>query len=250
MTLSIAFAGHTTMLLQNANDLIVTDPNFSLSSGLITRRDQAVFDPFLLHSAKAVLVTSAHFHRLNFPSYKYFQTTCPFLIPEGIKSLCEGHANGQWTEMKPRAEFNAGSFRILALPAAHTGARVTSLRFTGSLHYLIRTGNQTIFYGGDTAYTRDFAEIGAEFAIDAAILPIDAIGPESWRMGRYLTPENALRAFKDLKAKRFIPNAFGSYAFGNRDVQDCLKRLRQLVVADGIQAKLSVLAPGEKIEIV
>jgi L-ascorbate metabolism protein UlaG (beta-lactamase superfamily) len=245
MTFTLTFHGHATFSLQSGETHILTDLNVSKTVGLLKRRQGAVFDPLSWKHLTAALVTNAHYHRLDIPSYRYLPISTPILTPKNLDSYLMRRHGGEPKPLKPGERFETKDVLITALKATHKGARLTSLRYPHSLHYLIEIDGKTIFYAGDSAYGQDFALWGQQYTIDLAILPIDFVGLESVSLNRYLTAETAWRAFLDLKAKQLVPNAFGSFVTYGRDPGAAPKRLLELASADSMTDKVSLLAPGQ-----
>jgi L-ascorbate metabolism protein UlaG (beta-lactamase superfamily) len=82
--------------------------------------------------------------------------------------------------------------------------------------------------------------------IDVALMPIGAYDPE-WFMGpQHVSPEEALRAFRDIGARRFVPMHYGSYKLADDTPREALDRLeaetRRLRLAEGT---VRILPHGE-----
>ena len=63
---------------------------------------------------------------------------------------------------------------MIFTPSFHWGARYihdTHRRFGG---FLIRTPHSSLYHCGDSAYFDGFADIGRQFDVDTALLPIGA----------------------------------------------------------------------------
>jgi len=83
------------------------------------------------------------------------------------------------------------------------------------------------FSCGDTAYFPGFKEIGDRFRVDLALLPIGAYEAPTGREV-HMNPEEAVRAFLELRARTLIPMHYGTFPLGferstNRR-SDCLQR--------------------------
>lgn len=94
--------------------------------------------------------------------------------------------------------------------------------------YLIKTKNKTIYFAGDTAYSSHFKDISELFDIDIAILPIGAYEPRYFMKNNHMNPEEALQAFKDLKAKEFIPMHFGTFDLSDEPLGEPEAILREI----------------------
>ncbi|MFD0589851.1 MBL fold metallo-hydrolase [Paenibacillus sp. GCM10027627] len=83
----------------------------------------------------------------------------------------------------------------------------------------------TVYFAGDSGYFPGFKEIGRRFDIDVALMPIGAYEPE-WFMGpQHVTPEQALQAFEDIGAKRFVPMHYGAFKLADDTPREALDRL-------------------------
>lgn len=245
MTLTLTFHGHATFSLQSGETHILTDPNVSERALLLKRCQKAIFDPFSWRHVTAVILTNAHYHRLDIPTYKSLPINTPILTPKSVDRYLMRRHGGNPQSLKPGKCWEGPGVVITALKATHKGARLTSLRYPHSAHYLIQMDGKTIFYAGDSAYGQDFAVWGEQHAIDLAILPIDFVGLESVSLNRYLTAETAWRTFLDLKAKKMVPNAFGAFVTFGRNPSLAPKRLMELASADSMADKVCLMTPGQ-----
>lgn len=104
----------------------------------------------------------------------------------------------------------------------------------------------TIYFAGDSGYFRGFSEIGRRFDIDVALLPIGAYDPEWFMSSQHVSPEEALQAFIDLKAKYFVPMHYGSFKLSDDTPEDALQRLETGRAELGIpKERLLLLHHGE-----
>lgn len=82
-----------------------------------------------------------------------------------------------------------------------------------------------IYFAGDSGYFSGFKDIGKRFNVDVALMPIGAYEPE-WFMGpQHVTPEDALRAFKDTGASLFVPMHYGAFKLADDTPREALDRL-------------------------
>jgi L-ascorbate metabolism protein UlaG (beta-lactamase superfamily) len=70
-------------------------------------------------------------------------------------------------------------------------------------------GSRTVYFSGDSGYFCGFAEFGAKFSIDYAILGAGAYEPRWFMHYQHTSPQEAVMAAKDLRAKVTIPMHFG-----------------------------------------
>jgi len=95
-------------------------------------------------------------------------------------------------------------FVVNALPARHFTGRGFKRNQTIWVSYLLQTPSMKVFMGGDGGYDKHFAEIGKKFGpIDLAILENGQYN-KNWKY-IHMLPDDILRAFADLNAKRLFP---------------------------------------------
>ena len=82
-----------------------------------------------------------------------------------------------------------------------------------------------VYFAGDSGYFRGFAEIGQRFEIDIALLPIGAYEPEWFMTSQHTTPEEALQAFEDVRAKLMVPMHYGTFRLADDTAREALDRL-------------------------
>jgi L-ascorbate metabolism protein UlaG (beta-lactamase superfamily) len=102
---------------------------------------------------------------------------------------------------------------ITATPARHFAARwLNDRNETLWCGFHLSHRGKTIYFAGDTGYTKFFQDIAARLGPpDLALLPIGAYEPR-WFMGPvHMNPADAVLAFTDLGAKRAIGMHFGTF---------------------------------------
>ena len=140
-----------------------------------------------------------------------------------------------------------GSLAVVALPVRHFAGR--SLHETRSVpqSYIIQ-GDKTVYFGGDSGLTGEFAKIGGAYPIDLAFLPIGHYHPSSFRKG-HMSPEDALQAMEMLRAKRVVAIHWGAFRLSLETMEEPPRRFLRLLKEKGANPKAVVLQPGERIRI-
>jgi len=78
--------------------------------------------------------------------------------------------------------------------------------------FIVEDGARRVYHSGDTAYFEGFVEIAKRCGpIDAAMLPIGAYEPRWFMKGQHMNPADAVRAFDDLGAARFVAMHWGTF---------------------------------------
>jgi L-ascorbate metabolism protein UlaG (beta-lactamase superfamily) len=280
---AITFIGHSSFLIQVAGRALLIDPVFATRLILLRRQRRPGVRIAHLPRIDAVLLTHAHMDHLNRPSLRAITREmrrrglpAPIaIVPKGVDDLVRDLGFGRieslewWQSLDlnevlntapprqpDRPQFidaqttpshlsSTNSITITSTPARHWGARMFRDTHRGYGGYLIASRNvPTIYHSGDTAYFNGFAEIGRRLHPEIALLPIGAYFPDSYR-SVHTSPEEALRAFLDLKAETLIPMHYGTFRLGREPMDEPLPRLLQAAARAGGSNQVVPLAEGE-----
>jgi L-ascorbate metabolism protein UlaG (beta-lactamase superfamily) len=112
--------------------------------------------------------------------------------------------------------------------------------------YLLRSPvGRTIYLSGDTGYFDGFADIGREADIDLAIVNLGAYAPR-WFMARsHMDPARAVRAFKELGARRLMAVHWGAFRLGDEPVYLPPVELAREMAGASLSDRLVPLEPGQ-----
>lgn len=244
--LIITWIGHCTFLIQVNNINILTDPIFNSASFLFPR----VIKPGIMleNIPKIDYVLLSHNHRdhMDASSLKYLykkykplflvaQGDAQWFKKRGMDSVFEymwwekyHHTFSNISNINTKNITNIDSrLEFTFVPAYHWSQRGV-FDFNKSLWggWVVQTDKQTIFFAGDTGYSKHFKSIYQEFeSIDYALLPIGPCEPHDHMIHSHLNAEQAGQAFLDLQAKHFIPMHWGTYYFGLDLLEAPVKRL-------------------------
>ncbi|MDP4240742.1 MAG: MBL fold metallo-hydrolase [Bacteroidota bacterium] len=105
-------------------------------------------------------------------------------------------------------------FTVNAVPARHFSGRGLTRNKTLWVAFVLQTPTMKLYLGGDGGYDKHFAEIGKKFGpIDLAILENGQYN-KNWRY-IHLLPNDLLKAFHDLNAKRLFAVHSSKFALAN-----------------------------------
>jgi L-ascorbate metabolism protein UlaG (beta-lactamase superfamily) len=238
----IYWLGHATFLIQMNGIKILTDP--CLTSPPLTRRHTP--SPILAKYIHPdyLLISHGHFDHLDRDTIKHFHHSIALIPLRMSKIIKEINPTISTQEAGWFQKYDLDdNIKIYFLPALHWYRR--SLIDINEIlwgSFVIQTPKHTIFFAGDTGYAEHFQDIGKLFDIDLAILPIGAYSPRWLTKDQHMDPQDALRAFKDLKAKRMIPMHFGTFHLSEEPLDEPEKRLRKIAKRE----KITYLSVGEK----
>jgi L-ascorbate metabolism protein UlaG (beta-lactamase superfamily) len=102
------------------------------------------------------------------------------------------------------------------------------------------------FFGGDTGYTKSFAEIGSDHGpFDLTLLPIGAYHP-AWP-DIHMNPEEAVRAHLDMtESGLLVPVHWATFRLAPHPWAEPVQRL--LAAADPARVQVSVPRPGQRVD--
>lgn len=238
--IAVAWIGHATALVQIDDKIVLFDPVFTETVGMLSRRTVNVpMDPHDLPMCDAVLLSHMHFDHFSLGSIELIQDKVRRLfVPEGgLVYLTDfdfdAHDVAEWQTKED------DGLKITAVPVKHNGMRYGA--DIGWMHaytgWLVRYHDLTVYFGGDTAYDGPhFKETGKRFpGIDLALLPISPIHPRNLMSAMHMEPYEAIDAMSDLGAKRMVPvhyDTFFNTLDGKNEPLDALKRAMRMKELD------------------
>lgn len=246
--LKITYIGHATALIQLGNQYFLTDPNFSNRIWPWHHRLQPPGLPaYQLPPLNALVVSQAHYDHLDIFSYKYFKSTVPIIVPKGLGKFLRKFLENAITELEPGGSHREFETTIHSVPTLKYGYRHLPLRYRAATGYVFQSPQGVVYFPGDTGYGPHFSEIGKQFKIDVALLPIQpnghGAGPKS-----SLNPLKALQALEDLGAKVMIPTQWDAFKMGKRQPEEWVEELRELARQRDMADKIHVLQPGDSFQ--
>jgi L-ascorbate metabolism protein UlaG (beta-lactamase superfamily) len=242
--IGITWIGHASFLVQVGGANLLIDPNWSKWLKVIKRMKHPGIHLHDLPSIDLVLVTHAHFDHLDRKTLREVAEDQPVVVPFEVGNLVHDLGFKSVHELHYWETYEHNSLKISLTPCHHWGARMLHDSHRGFGGYIIEIGGRSIFHCGDTAYFDGFKEIGERYNIDLALLPIGAYDPPSGREV-HMNPEEAVKAFIDLKAKRLIPMHFGTFRLSYEPLHEPPVRLLACAKEYGIADKVFVMTEGQ-----
>ncbi|MBX7041369.1 MAG: MBL fold metallo-hydrolase [Ignavibacteria bacterium] len=250
--LSALWVGHSTVLLQIEDKVILIDPVFNdVIGGLMVRKNEAALDLDVLPRLDLVLVSHAHMDHLSLATLGDINDNKKFagtkvVFPAGVEDFLPDYPELDLVRMKTgntRKKNYVGETKVLdgvkvtTVFTVHYGGRFGFDSYLwhvpGCTGFVIEYKGKTVFYPGDTNYDDEaFKAIGRKFSIDLALIPIgpcrDCMEIDNFN---HVTSFGALKMFEDLKAEYMIPVHYGCIEYRN-DPDEPLNVLRELITKD------------------
>lgn len=213
-TLTAAWLGHSTVLVNFFGFWIITDPVLYPRIGIRlpgwTIGPKRLTAPALkaheLPRVDLVLLSHAHFD--------HFDLRTLHRIPGDVVAVTASRTRDllRWTKFRHATELRwgesteirraAGALRVTAFEVRHWGARLRHDTCRGYNGYMLERNGHRIFFSGDTAMTDSFAGLRRFAPYDLAIMPIGTYDP--W-IQSHATPEQTVAMANAAGAQYIMP---------------------------------------------
>ena len=252
---TVTWIGHSTLLVQLDGVTFLTDPTWAERSGpfngLVGVRR---FTPPPLPLVKLppidfVLISHDHYDHLDEPTVRALARLYhpKFIVPLGIKAWLADRGITNAIELNWGQSIKFKGLTIVCTPAQHASGRTLAdegERLWASWAVL---GSQRFYFGGDTGYSLHFKQIGEVLGpFDLAALPIGSYTPRKIAAPVHMSPEDALQAWSDLRAKRFIGIHWGTFKLAREPYDEPPIRVAAEVERRGLDPEVIwIPKPGE-----
>ncbi len=249
--LGVTFIGHASFFVQIGGHSAMIDPNFARWLFVLKRLRRPGLRVQDLPPIDLVLVTHAHFDHLHRPSLRAIvqntlrqRGTAPaIIIPSHVTDLVADLGFSEIVELDWWKASRFGNLTVTHVPSRHWGARILKDSHRGYGGFVLKAGKHSLYHAGDTAYFAGFSEIGRRLSPEVALLPIGAYNPPQFR-NVHANPEDAARAFLDLKSRWMVPMHYGTFRLSHEPVDEPLQLLAQEARTAGIEDQVVVLEEG------
>jgi L-ascorbate metabolism protein UlaG (beta-lactamase superfamily) len=247
--IAVTFVGHASVMLTTNRARLLVDPYLGEFLAGIRRRESACLDEVDAQQASLILLSHAHRDRLHMASLRKLPRQAKLVVPPRCVSLVERLGFSDVIELAPGRAVEHGDVEITAVAARHDGRRgILDRAWRSTCGYIVKCGEASVYYAGDTAYFSGFAEIGRRLHPDVALLPIAGYQPPQQRSD-HMSPLDAVHAFEDLGAKLLVPVGYGSFPMGYEPDDEPLAWLCELCRERSLTDRLVVLRPGETCQV-
>lgn len=234
--------GHSSHLLKLRGKYWLIDPVFGERVSPVSFAGPKRFHPpplalSELPPIEGLVLSHDHYDHLDLPTIEYLNGRVQrYFVPLGVAARLQGMG----VQAKRIEEFDwwqAGSHagvQLTATPSQHfSGRTLWDRNRTLWAGWIIQSGEQRIFYSGDSGYFDGFKAIGERFAgMDLALMENGAY--DSYWPAVHMSPEETVQAFQDLGARLLylVHNSTFNLAF--HTWQDPLERVAALAQAKGL----------------
>jgi L-ascorbate metabolism protein UlaG (beta-lactamase superfamily) len=211
--------GHSTILINIRNTIVLVDPVFSPSASpisfIVPRFQPPVLDLEELPRIDVVLISHDHYDHLDMKTVQYLKDdVSKFIVPLGVSSHLRswGINDDQITELDwwKSTDFKGVSFT--STPAQHFSGRQALFNISQTLwsSWVVQSRDVSFYFSGDSGYDVHYKQIGEKYG------PLDLVFIDSgqynlrWR-GVHNLPEEAVQASIDLKGRYLVPVHWGMF---------------------------------------
>ena len=254
---SVRWFGHSSVLIEVDGYRVLADPVWSRrcspSQTVGPERMHEVPAPLeSLTAVDAVLISHDHYDHLDIDTMLILARTqrAPFLVPLGVGAHLRkwGIPDSRIVELDWHESHRIDELTLVCTPARHFSGRLLTRNSTLWASWVIAGPRHRAFFGGDTGYTKSFAEIGATHGpFDLTLLPVGAYHP-AWP-DIHMNPEEAVRAHLDIAdatSGLLVPIHWATFRLAPHPWSEPVERL--IAAAEPAGVPVAVPRPGERVD--
>jgi L-ascorbate metabolism protein UlaG (beta-lactamase superfamily) len=245
-SLTVAWIGHATVLINFYGTWLLTDPALRSHVGVqlpgLTIGPRRIVSPALsideLPPLDAVLISHAHMDHCDLGTLRRLPRKIDAVVQSGNTDLVRRFRRVH--ELAWGESVDIKGALVESVQVNHWGARKLTDKHRGYGGFLITKRGRSILFGGDTAYTNAFAPLARRAQIDLAMLPVGGYNPY---IHAHANPEQAWTMRREMNAKYILPMHHSTFQLSREPVTEPITRL--LSVAGEESWRIALTEPGQ-----
>ncbi len=249
---SIIWFGHSSYLISIDGKNILVDPVFSERASPVQYMGSKNYLYSTTYSIEdfppidVVIISHDHYDHLDYNTIlKLNSKTKVFVTGLGVGSHLE-YWGVEESRIKEFDWWEGGmvlpGVELIATPARHFSGRGFKRYQTLWSSFVLKTGNKTLFIGGDSGYDASFKKIGEKYG------PFDLVMLECGQYDKqwpfiHMMPEQTVQASIDLNSKVLMPVHWGKFTLALHPWTEPVERA--LKSADELKVKLTTPIMGD-----
>jgi L-ascorbate metabolism protein UlaG (beta-lactamase superfamily) len=252
--IAVSWFGHSTALLEIDGYRVLTDPVWSERCS-----PSDVVGPGRMHpppvplealpALDAIVISHDHYDHLDIDTIIALARSqwAPFVVPLGVGAHLRdwGLPDERIIELDWNERTQVEELTLICTPARHFSGRFLSRNNTLWASWAVIGPAHRAYFGGDTGYTKSFAEIGAEHGpFDLTLMPVGAYNL-AWP-DIHMNPEEAVQAHLDVGGRLLVPIHWGTFRLAPHPWAEPIERV--LAAADAAHVDVVVPKPGQRVD--
>jgi L-ascorbate metabolism protein UlaG (beta-lactamase superfamily) len=232
--INVTWFGHSAVLLEVNGKRIFADPMLGQRASPVSFIGSKRFNEKLpiaiedLPPLDIVLLSHDHYDHLDHGSILKLKAKAKhFVVPLGVAAhlVKWGVAASQITELDWWETATVDGVFLAATPARHfSGRGLRDRDKTLWCSWVLKSGEQSVYFGGDSGYDTHFKEIGQKYGpFDLTMLECGQYN-EAWQY-IHMMPEQTAQAHLDLRGNVLMPTHWGAFSLALHPWQEPIDRL-------------------------
>lgn len=251
----IVWLGHASFFIRLNGITLLTDPVY-FNMAFLKRFAEMPVNPSEITGIDYILISHDHYDHTDVKSLKLLSKNNPKAeVITGLnmeKMLRKLMTNPiQMAGWNQQYKTDESKLKLYFLPARHWARRSafdTNKRLWGA--FVIESSGKKIYFSGDTGYGNHFKEASEIFPeIDYFICGTGAYSPKWFMEPIHISPEDAVKAANDMKAKNLIPMHYATFDLSDEPFGEPVRILQNEEKAGRLNGKLKIMDVGEILSI-